>query len=73
MQNWRLIPPDGPSDARQQAVAMAERYGLQLSAGELDELVWLIEEMGTAEADAECAKSRARLVRENQLDTLESC
>ena len=52
---------------------MAERYGLQLSAEELDELVWLIEEMGTAEADAECAKSRARLVRENQLDTLGSC
>ena len=48
-------------------------YGLQLSTGELEELVWLIEEMGIVEADAECAKSRARLVRENQLDTLGSC
>ena len=47
---------------------MASRYQLHLNEEELEELVWLIEEMGPAEAEAECAKSRARLVRENHLD-----
>jgi len=44
-------------------------YGLNLDKDEHDELVWLIETMGLEEAEAECARSRAMLIRSGQLDS----
>lgn len=52
----------------QQAVLLAHRYGLSLNADEQEELAWLIEAMGLDEAEAECARSRAMLIRSGQLD-----
>ena len=53
---------------QQQAVLLAHRYGLNLDEEEQEELVWLIETMGLEEAEAECARSRAMLIRCGQLD-----
>ena len=53
---------------QQQAVHLAHRYGLSLDEEEQEELVWLIETMGLEEAEAECARSRAMLIRSGQLD-----
>lgn len=53
---------------QQQAVLLAHRYGLNLDEEEQEELVWLIETMGLEEAEAECARSRAMLIRCGKLD-----
>jgi len=53
---------------RQQAVLLAHRYGLNLDEDEQEELIWIIEAMGLEEAEAECARSRAMLIRSGQLD-----
>ncbi|MXY63395.1 MAG: hypothetical protein F4Y87_08315 [Synechococcus sp. SB0665_bin_28] len=52
----------------QQAVLLAHRYGLNLDEDEQEELAWIIEAMGLEEAEAECARSRAMLIRSGQLD-----
>lgn len=56
------------NDQQQQAALLAHRYGLTLDEEEQEELVWLIETMGLEEAEAECARSRAMLIRSGQLE-----
>ena len=56
------------NDQHQQAVLLAHRYGLTLDDEEQEELAWLIETMGLEEAEAECARSRAMLIRSGQLE-----
>ena len=56
---------------QQQAVLLAHRYGLNLDEEEQDELAWIIETMGLGEAEAECARSRAMLIRSGQLDSMD--
>ena len=64
------IDPSTPDkdQQQQQAVLLAHRYGLTLDEEEQEELVWLIDAMGFDEAEAECARSRAMLIRSGQLD-----
>ena len=59
--------PDNHQQA-EQAVLLAHRYGLELDEDEQEELIWLIEAMGLDEAEAECARCRAMLIRSGQLD-----
>ena len=56
------------NDQHQQAVLLAHRYGLTLDDEEQEELAWLIETMGLEEAEVECARSRAMLIRSGQLE-----
>jgi|GEM_PF-6612598 len=64
-----LTEPGAPdSRQHQQAVLLAHRYGLNLDDDEQEELVWLIEAMGLDEAEAECARCRAMLIRSGQPD-----
>ena len=60
--------PDPDNHQQQQAALLAHRYGLTLDEEEQDELAWIIEAMGLEEAEAECARSRAMLIRSGQLD-----
>jgi len=66
-----LAQPSTPGhhEQQEQATLLAHRYGLNLDKDEHDELVWLIETMGLEEAEAECARSRAMLIRSGQLDS----
>ena len=57
------------NDPQQQALLLAHRYGLTLDDDEQEELVWLVETMGLEEAEAECARARAMLIRSGQLET----
>ena len=61
-------PASTPGNHQQQAALLAHRYGLTLDEDEQDELAWIIEAMGLEEAEAECARSRAMLIRSGQLD-----
>lgn len=63
----RTSTPD--NHQHQQAVLLAHRYGLNLDEDEQEELAWIIEAMGLEEAEAECARSRAMLIRSGQLDS----
>lgn len=56
------------NEQHQQALLLAHRYGLTLNEAEQEELAWLIETMGLEEAEAECARSRAMLIRSGQLE-----
>ena len=64
-----LTEPAAPHNPQhQQAALLAHRYGLKLDEEEQEELVWLIEAMGLDEAEVECARCRAMLIRSGQLD-----
>ncbi|TGG78292.1 MAG: hypothetical protein ERJ67_06110 [Aphanocapsa feldmannii 277cV] len=54
-------PAAGYTPLQREALQLAESYGLDLNGEELDELCWLMEDMGRDEAMAQCAYSRARL------------
>lgn len=67
--NMGLIGGCAPDNHQhRQAILLAHRYGLNLDEDEQEELAWLIEAMGLAEAEAECARARAMLIRSGRLD-----
>ena len=64
-----LIGSGAPDNHQhQQAILLAHRYGLNLDEDEQEELAWIIEAMGLDEAEVECARARAMLIRSGQLD-----